>query len=281
MRRPSLAALIAAALILVVAGVALVALGWQNARADPIVRHTAVALPGWPVGAPPITVALLSDIHMESAAMDEPRLARIVAQVNTLRPDLIVIAGDFVEGRGDHEAERALPLLARALGGLRAPLGTVAVLGNHDYWTDAEPLARMLAGIGIVVLRNGATPVGPLALAGLDDQPTHHARFAPTLAALRKLRGAGVMLAHSPDIAPKLPASVTLLLAGHTHCGQVVLPLIGPPVEVAASRYRCGIVREGARTTIVTAGLGTSNLPVRLGAPPDLWLVRLGPTAGR
>lgn len=281
MRRPFLAALIPAALIVIVAGVALFALGWHNARADPVVRRTAVALPGWTAGEPPITVALLSDIHMESAAMDEPRLARIVAQVNALRPDLIVIAGDFVEGRGDHEAERALPLLSCALARLRAPLGTVAVLGNHDYWTDAEPLARMLATIGIVVLRNGATPVGPLALAGLDDQPTHHARLGRTLAALRKLRGAGVMLAHSPDVAPKLPATVTLLLAGHTHCGQVVLPLVGAPIEVAPSRYRCGIVREGARTTVVTAGLGTSNLPVRLGAPPDLWLVRLGPTAGR
>lgn len=269
------------ALILVVAGIALFALGWRNARADPVVRRTAVALPDWPDVAPPITVALLSDIHMESAAMDEPRLARIVAQVNALRPDLVMIAGDFIEGRGEDEAARALPPLARALHRLHARLGVVAVLGNHDYWTDAEPLARMLTRIGVVVLRNDAVAAGPLAVAGLDDQPTRHARLLPTLAALDRLRGAGVMLAHSPDIAARLPRDVTLLLAGHTHCGQVVLPLIGPPIEVADSRYRCGIVREGMRTTIVTAGLGTSDLPVRFGATPDLWLVRLGPTAGR
>lgn len=272
MRRILLALLLLAAI-----GAALLAIGWRNARAVPVVRRESVAMTDWPADTAPVTVALLSDIHMESAAIDEARLTAIVAQVNALRPDLVLIAGDFVEGRGAGRSLRAVPILRRTLARLRAPLGIVAVPGNHDYWTDAEPLFAALRASGITVLRNEARRVGPLALGGLDDQSTGHARPSPTLDAMRRLPGARVMLAHSPDIAPRLPGDVGLLLAGHTHCGQVVLPLIGAPVQVSAERYRCGVVREGARTTIVTAGLGTSNLPIRFNAPPDLWLLTLGP----
>lgn len=252
-------------------------IGYAGARADPIMRRADIALPDWPAGKPPITIALMSDIHMESLAMDEGRLARIVGQVNAQHPDMVVLAGDFIEGRGEGEAERAIPLLARPLSRLKAPLGVVAVLGNHDHWTDPAPIAAMLRRIGVVVLSNQGESIGPLALGGLDDPATHHDRIAPTEAALAMLRGAGVMIAHSPDVAVKLSRRTTLLLAGHTHCGQVVLPLIGAPVEVTNPHYRCGIVRDPHRLTVVTAGLGTSNLPIRFGAPPDVWLVRVGP----
>ena len=80
-------------------------------------------------------------------------------------------------------------------------------------------------------------------------------------------------MAHSPDVPGGWRG---LVVAGHTHCGQIVLPLLGPPIAVAAPRYRCGIVREAGRTTIVTAGTGTSVLPFRLGAPPDWWLLTVG-----
>lgn len=273
--------LLAIVALVLLGGAGFFALGYWNARADPVVRRVSIGLPDWPAGDAPIRIALLSDIHMESAAMDEGRLARIVAQVNALHPDLVVLAGDFVEGRGVGEAERAIPLLERPLSRLHAPLGTVAVLGNHDHWTDPAPLVAMLRRIGVLVLINGAGERGPLAMGGLDDPATHRDRIAPTRAALARLRGAGVMVAHSPAVAPKLPPRTTLLLAGHTHCGQVVLPIIGPPVEVTSPHYRCGIVRDPGRITIVTAGVGTSELPIRYGAPPDLWLVRVGPAGGR
>ena len=263
--------------LVLLGGAGFFVLGYWNARADPVVRQVSIGVPGWPAGAAPVRIALMSDIHMESAAMDEGRLTRIVARVNALHPDLLVLAGDFVEGRGVGEAERAIPLLERPLSRLRAPLGIVALLGNHDHWTDPAPLAAMLRRIGVLVLVNGARERGPLAVGGLDDPATHRARIAPTHAALARLQGAGVMVAHSPEIAPKLPPRTTLLLAGHTHCGQVVLPVIGAPVEVTSAHYRCGIVRDPRRITIVTAGLGTSELPIRYGAPPDLWVVRVGP----
>ena len=96
---------------------------------------------------------------------------------------------------------------------------------------------------------------------------------------MRALPGARILLSHSPDPFPGVPGDVALMLAGHTHCGQVRLPFLGAVKTMSAygQRYACGLIRENGRTLIVTAGLGTSGLPLRLGAVPDLWLIRLGP----
>ena len=260
--------------VLIVVGV-VAAFGYHEARRLPVVRHATVRLPDWPKGAPPVTVALIADIHMASPTMDEARLRRIVAEVNALHPDLVAIAGDFIQGRGRAETARALPILARQLRRLHAPLGVIAVLGNHDQWTDPHAVAATLTGAGVTVLANEAVERGPLAVGGTGDSFTKHADVGRTVAAMRRLPGARIMLAHSPNVVHHLPADVHLLLAGHTHCGQVVLSLIGPPVDVADPRYRCGMIRDPGRLTIVTAGLGTSDLPIRIGAPPDIWLVRI------
>jgi hypothetical protein len=157
------------------------------------------------------------------------------------------------------------------------PIVRHAAVALPDWPTGAAPSARILRWTGIAVLVNDARARGPVALVGLDDRPTHHARLASTLHAMNRPCGAGIMVAHSPGIAPSLPARIRLLLAGHTHCGRVVLALIGPPVQVTIDHYRCGLIRDTGRTTIVMAGLGTSNLSIRYGAPPDLWLARVGP----
>jgi len=129
------------------------------------------------------------------------------------------------------------------------------------------------------VIDNDAVQAGPLALGGLDDDFTGHADPARTIAAMRRLTGARVALSHSPDPFADLPADVGLMLAGHTHCGQIRLPWYGAIGTVSrfGTRYECGIVRQNGRTLIVSAGVGTSIVPLRLGAAPDIWLVRLGP----
>lgn len=266
-----------AALVILAPVAALVT--WRNARADPVVRRAVIALPRWPAGAAPIRVALVSDVHLASAAMDEGRLTRIVERIAALRPDLLLVAGDFIEGDVPADAAGIAVPLARALSRIRPRLGIVAVPGNHDHWTSVAAMTQAVERAGGMVLANRAIVRGPLAIGGVDDEYTGHDDLPGTLAALRPLSGARVLLTHSPDLAPLVPADVTLVLAGHSHCGQVVLPLVGPPVLPLRTRrrYMCGIVREGARTTIVTAGLGTSELPFRLAAPPDLWLLTLGP----
>lgn len=255
----------------------LLAAGWcyANAVADPVVRRASVSLPGWPAGAAPVRVLLWSDLHLGNVATGRARLVDLVEQANAIEPDLVVLAGDYIAGH-DPEDAQAAPGLA-ALAGLRAPLGVVAVLGNHEHWTDALRVQRTLEEAGVTVLANEATRRGPLAVGGFDDLVTGHQRIGQTVATVRRLGGARLLVSHTPDIAPLLAKDLPLLLAGHTHCGQMVFPLFGPPFDVSAPRYRCGLVREGSRLTVVTAGTGTSVLPFRLGASPDWWLLTLGP----
>ncbi|WP_267396279.1 MULTISPECIES: metallophosphoesterase [unclassified Sphingomonas] len=268
----------------VLAVIAVAAFAFLEARADPIVRRTAVALPDWPAGAPPITVALLADIHIGSVVMDQRRLTRIVGQVNALRPDLVVIAGDLVDGHDPRRTAIDAPSLTAPLSRLRAPLGVVAVLGNHDHYTLPTLVAAAMRRAGITVLANQALARGPLAVIGVDDAFTGHADAGEALRQAARLSGARLVVSHSPDLLPMLPpGSAPLVLTGHTHCGQgVVLGITLSPYllhskRIFDPRYRCGIVQDPGRKVIITAGLGTSNLPFRIGAPPDLWLVRLGP----
>jgi hypothetical protein len=250
-----------------------------EARRDPVVRTATIRLPDWPARAKPIRAVLISDIHIGSTAMDARRLTRITDQINALHPDIVLIAGDMIFGHDTKGAAKLGGGLIAPLSRLRAPLGAVAVLGNHDHWTGPAVVRDDLMRAGITVLENDAIVRGPLAIGGVDDDYTHHAGVPATLARLRRLKGARIVLTHSPDIAPSLPADTPLLLAGHTHCGQVVLPFYGPITDVSRfrERYRCGIRREGNRVVIITAGLGTSGPPLRLGAPPDLWLLTFGP----
>lgn len=261
------------------AGLGLLAYGYAMAVADPLVRHARVALPGWPDGAPPLRAVLISDLHVIDPDTPPARLARIIARINALRPDLVLIAGDFVSDRrvstSLYSTEAAIAPLAR----LKPRLGTIAVLGNHEHYRDDEEALKALRSAGIRVLANEAVQAGPLAVGGLDDAFTDHDDPVATVEHMRRLPGARLIVSHSPDPFAALPPDIGLMVAGHTHCGQVSLPLIGPIVTFSdyGDRYACGITREGGKTLIVGAGLGTSVLPLRIGARPDMWLIELGP----
>jgi len=263
--------------LLFLVGAGALAWAYSGAVAEPEVRRARLQLPGWPEGAPALRVVLVSDIHVAGPDMPPARLERIVGQIAALRPDLVLIASDFVSDK--RAATRLYPLAdaIAPLGRLHPRLGTFAVLGNHDHWRNAAEARRALAAADVRLLDNEAVAVGPLALGGLDDAFTGRADMAATVAAMRQLRGARLLLSHSPDPFPDLPGDVALMLAGHTHCGQIRLPLIGAISTMSkhGDRYACGLVRERGKILIVSAGLGTSILPFRVGAPPDLWLLEL------
>jgi predicted MPP superfamily phosphohydrolase len=197
---------------------------------------------------------------------------------------------------------RKIPVrdFARVAAGLKAPLGVHAVLGNHDWWDDrtAQRLghgpiisARELAEVGIGVLENGATRLvqdgRPFWLLGLGDQIALLRR--PRIRGVDDLPGTlaritddapAILLAHEPDIFPKVPARVALTLSGHTHGGQVRLFGYSPVTASRfGNRYAYGHVREGGRDLVVSGGLGTSILPVRFGVPPEIVLIELGDRA--
>lgn len=270
--------------LLILLALLLMLLGWGywSATSDPTVREARVDLPGFPAGQAPVRVAFLADVHVQGPDMPPERLARIVEQVNALHPDLVLLGGDFVGDRslGSQYSTNEVVAPLRAI---RSRFGTIAVLGNHDYWRNGAEVRAALTRIGVRVLANQAVQAGPLAIGGLDDPRTDRNRDTQTYAAMRALPGARVLLSHGPDPFATLPPDIGLMLAGHTHCGQIRIPLYGALTtdSVYGERYACGFIEENGRKLIVTAGLGASILPLRFGAAPDLWLVTIGPRTGR
>jgi predicted MPP superfamily phosphohydrolase len=273
--RPSRLVLAAIGLLLAL----LAGKAWQDTMAEPRVRRLTLELPGLAMNSPPIRLALLSDVHVAGPDMPPARVARIVRQVNALHPDLVLIAGDFVSDRRLATRHYTSAQAAAPLGELRPRWATIAVPGNHDHWRDAAGVRRELARQGIIVLANEARRFGPLAVGGLDDDFTGHADLAATVAALDALGGVPVMLSHSPDPFPDVPGRIGLVLAGHTHCGQIRYPWGGTPATMSryGDRYACGVVRESGKVLVVTGGLGTSVLPFRFGTRPEVSLIELRP----
>jgi predicted MPP superfamily phosphohydrolase len=261
--------------------IAVLAVGFHNATADPLVRRITVVAADYPKGAPPLRVVLFSDLHVHGPDMPPRRAAKLVTQINVLRPDIVIATGDFVGanwiGRRYDAAAAVAPLSA-----VKATHGTYAVLGNNDHQAGAAGVAQALRKAGVRVLVNEAVQLGPIGLAGIDGRLFKNggewqARRQKVYAGLAATSGAKLLVAHRPDEFAWSPPWIDLVLAGHTHCGQIVLPLVGA-IETGSDfgeRYRCGAIRERDNLMIVTAGLGTSRLPLRFGAPPDIWLVEL------
>jgi len=249
---------------------------WQ-AVSDPIVRSAEVELLPPDGSQKPLRILLLSDIHVAGPDMSPQRLGRIVRQANAHQPDAVLIAGDFVSDKQLATSRYSLDEAIAPLHDLQSRFGTFAVLGNHDHWRDAAAAKSALRRAGIAVLDNSAVRAGPLVIGGLDDAFTHHDDLSATLRAMAKLGGAPILLSHSPDPFPRVPADVALMVAGHTHCGQIRLPFVGPLSSMSefGDKYACGVIVEDGKTLVVGAGLGTSILPLRLGAVPDMWIITL------
>ena len=253
------------------------------AKRDPVIRADEVTMASWPADQPSIKILLVSDVHVAGPDMPPERLQRIVAQINAINPDIVAFAGDFVSDKRIATKRYTVNEALAPLGNLAPRIGSFAVLGNHDHWRDANAVAEQLGDAGVTVLSNSATEIGPLAFGGIDDDFTNHANVPVVLNEMSKMSGIPVYLSHSPDITPDLPNEESIILAGHTHCGQIVLPWFGAFAYMSkyGDRYGCGKITEGRKTIFVSAGLGTSLLPLRLGAIPDMWLITIGPNLKR
>jgi hypothetical protein len=270
-----------ASLIVGVAAAITILVGYRNATAEPLIRRLNLSVPDYPAEAPPLRIVLFSDVHVHGPDMPPKRVSRIVDQINALDPDVVIAAGDFV---GDNWIGSSYPLdqAIAPLGRLKARLGVYAVLGNNDYSAGATEVANALERARIRVLVDDAVRVGPIALGGRDGRLySGHASWSAARSkafeALRSASGIKVLVAHRPDEFAFVPAQTALVLAGHTHCGQIVLPIVGA-LETGSDfgqKYLCGVVRDGSKTLVVTAGVGTSYVPIRFGAPPDIWLITL------
>jgi predicted MPP superfamily phosphohydrolase len=271
-------ALNAAGSVLMAAPFAVVGYGALIQRTDFRVREVDIPLPGLPADLDGLRILQLSDIHL-SAFLSEGEFARVIDAALHLRPQLAVVTGDLISGHSD-----PLDACIRQLAHLKADAGVFGCMGNHERYILAEDYtARQSARLGIRFLRGQAQTLrfgnAVLNLAGLDFQSQRERR--------RYLRGAerlivpgatNVLLQHNPDVFPVAARlGYDLLLAGHTHGGQVTVEILDQSINPARffTPYVYGLYRQGKAAAYVTRGIGTIGIPARIGAPPEISLLRL------
>jgi predicted MPP superfamily phosphohydrolase len=258
--------------------------GWVEPRRLKV-REVALPLPRWPTRLDGLRVALVADLHAGGPHVRESDLERVVARVNAAAPDLVALLGDYVDP--SVALARRIPpeRVAERLAGLRAPLGAVAVLGNHDWAHEGARVPRALRAAGIVVLEDDAVPAGDPArglwLAGLADARHRSPDVREALAGVPE-HAAIVLLTHDPDVFPLVPERVALTVAGHTHGGQLDVPVLrrlAIPSRYGL-RYAGGHVEEGGRHLFVSRGIGEAGVPARFRAPPEVVILRLEARGG-
>lgn len=246
------------------------------------VRQVSIETAKWPSALTPLRLVAVADIHAGAPFIDEAKLDRLVAEVNAQDPDIVVLLGDYVIQTVLFGTPMPPETIAGHLAGLRAKHGVYAVLGNHDwYGRGGERVWRALEAAGMRVLENRAAPVpgtnDRVWLAGIADDTMRHPdppgafRSIPADAAV-------VAFTHDPAVFPDIPDRAALTLAGHTHGGQVAIPFWGAVFVPGRSplRYAYGHVVENGKDLYVTSGVGTSMLPVRFDAPPEIVVITLG-----
>ena len=245
--------------------------GWEPRTL--VERDYALSLPRWSPECDGMRVDVVSDLHTGSPHNGVDNLDRIVRRLVASDADAVLMAGDYLilsvflgtYVPPETVAEHLKPLTARK--------PVYAVLGNHDWWKDGDKVRVALESAGVVVLENQASKVAfggcQLWLVGIGDlwegKPDIARAFAQVVGDAPVLA-----LTHNPDVFPRMPARASLLVAGHTHGGQVSLPLLGRPVLPARERYAIGEYVEAGRHLFVSPGIGTSILPVRFGVPPEI-----------
>jgi predicted MPP superfamily phosphohydrolase len=244
-----------------------------------VLREQTIQIDNWPKELSGLRIAVISDLHAGSPFIDESKMRRIVAETNREKPDLVLLLGDFVIKERFYKHPIAPDVTAGILKDLSAPLGVYSVLGNHDWWGE-HGVESALEQNGIHDLENEVAEIKwrdrSFWLAGLSDLWTRPQHVNETIA--KAPPGSAIIaITHNPDIFPDLPAGVPLLLAGHTHGGQVNLPLLGRLIVPSqfGQRYAAGHVFENGHHLFVTTGIGTSILPVRFRVPPEIVILTI------
>ena len=249
-------------------------------------RRVRIASKNWPVDYPDLRIMAITDLHVGCPSVSLEMVSTIVQMANAERPDLIVLLGDYVSQDLRHHAALVPPgPIAERLAALSAPLGVVAVLGNHDWMHDGWAVRRALEDAGIAVLENNDLTIThqgrPVQIGGLADDTTRAPDIRPILQAGRPDVPL-VLLAHDPASFMHTPATPAVMLAGHTHGGQVRLPLIGAlhSSSRAPMSWIYGHTIDRGRDIFVSGGIGTSLLPIRFNMPPEIVMMELTGAGG-
>lgn len=254
-----------------------------------------VQVPSWPQNTAPLRVVLLSDFHVDDVHMRPERVRDIARRVKAMHPDVVLLGGDYIggdvlKGRREFGARPMRPAKQialdedglRALGSFEAKYGVYAIMGNHDCWWDCDTVRQILGTTPVHFLENQAArierPGGDVWIAGIEDGQTQAPDF-PSTAAQIPPGAATLTLTHNPGLFDWESDQAQILLAGHTHAGQVRLPIIGSIVRVSRHTEDTakGWTIIKGRILIVTRGLGSSGIPVRFNCPPQIMLLTVHP----
>jgi uncharacterized protein len=266
--------------LLLGAGAAAAAATWWTAWYEPrrlVVTERELHPPGWPESLDGLRVGAMSDLHAGLGHTNPARVREAVELLNAQRPDVVFLLGDYLDSTHFGKGRASPGEIAAEVAGLRAPLGRYAVLGNHDWRAAGPAMGAALGHAGLTVLENEATSTdNGLWVAGLADMRTRIPDVDRTLRDVPE-EAPVVLLAHDPDVFPTVPQRVSLTLAGHTHGGQVDVPVLRLLVIPSGhgTRYLGGLVEEEGRQLYISTGVGTAGLPLRFRRPPEVVILTL------
>ena len=243
-----------------------------------------------------VKIVFLSDFHVKPYG--QKRLDKIVELINAENPDIVVSTGDFVCG---HTRHSTMPIedIAKTLGKVKTKYGFYTTLGNHDGWYGTDEITTNLEKNGIKVLSNSNKEINirgqKLYIAGVEDLYTGNPEIYRALDGVsadenNRYNAPVIMLSHTPDLFPKMPTDILLMLAGHCHGGQIRIPFLGPIFTASSygDKYSKGWIQEqngqlievdtskpinlqkDIKTLFVTRGIGVSILPFRFNCPPEI-----------
>lgn len=232
------------------------------------VTRPRISIPDLPAAFEGLTIGHITDVH-HGPYLSIERVQEIVELAAGLTPDLWAITGDMV-----HRSPEYIEPVWQAFGRLEAPLGVWCVMGNHDHWEGIEASRAAVQAAGIECLDNTHTVLRRrgerLWLAGVGDRWCDDQLLSQALEGLPR-EAVALMLAHNPEVAEEMEdPRVKLMMAGHTHGGQVALPLYGPLVVPAKRRYAAGLVGTDVSQVYISRGLGMATVPFRLNCRPEL-----------
>ncbi len=263
-----------------------------------VVNETNLKIDNWNPAFDNLKIVAISDIHGGSNNVTPEKIREIVRKTNEQNADLIVLVGDYVSQKSEEKPieMRSLKMpveeIAENLKGLKANFGVFAVLGNHDGWTDKRQIADALRNDGYTVLENEVATIErngqKLRILGLKDHMQYNSwsvfvNDIKTALESREQTGDIIVLEHSPDFLPVIqqgapnPAQLKLIINGHTHGGQIWLPIVGSPIVPSdyGQQFAFGHTKVNNLDVFVTTGIGTSVLPFRFLVPPEIAVLNI------
>ncbi len=245
-----------------------------------VVNEQSLQIPNWSAKLNNFKIVAISDIHGGSNYITEEKLRKLVELANAQNPDLIVLLGDYVSQIGGKHSDLKMPFetIAENLKGFRAKYGVFAIIGNHDWWFDEKRVRGEFERIGVKVLENEIEPIQvsgeTIYIWGIEDYwkkrgvPTNVFEQIP-------IKENIIAITHNPDSLLKAPNEISLMLAGHTHGGQVKFPFYGAMAFVNDPRFMEGFVEVDGKNVFVTTGVGCTGPQIRFNVAPEIAVLNL------